>query len=545
MMAQKHLHELLKEDQEPFLLKNYIADRCGQLKRPSPKTHLQVKKRKPITEASNFPGYFCKNACFFSFHDSPDLRKSPLFEFSSPAKSPCKGGSNAIFLHIPARTAALLLEASLRIQKQSTTSSKPKTHNNNNNGFGLFGSLLKRLTHRNRNRKREIEGDGVKISVKDILRWDSSVGHRKLSSEKQRMEEKKVAGVEDQSVSEISGNEIGIVSCPCTGRPSSAVWSESNEEKSLDLETSSSGLSDDSEEIEFLSRLREGGGDDDKGFCQSPFRFVLQRSPSTSGRRTPEFSSPVTSPSRHKTEDKENYDTESLKKLQAEEEEEDKEQCSPVSVLDPPFEDDDVGHDDGDEDGFDMDCSYAIVQRTKQQLLHKLRRFEKLAELDPIELEKRMLEEDDNDDNYDINDREGEEEEEECEDYVSRTSDREENVYGFVRQVLCKSSFSSMKQIPKDMKRLVSDLIVEEQKQHNAIDNEGEVVERVCERLESWKEVESNTIDMMVEQDFRRELEGWKKNQEQLGETAMDIELSIFGLLVEELAAELVFLNGI
>lgn len=170
--------------------------------------------------------------------------------------------------------------------------------------------------------------------------------------------------------------------------------------------------------------------------------------------------------------------------------------------------------------------------------MHKLRRFEKLAELDPIELEKRMSEEDDNDDNYDINDRE--EEEEECEDDESRTSDREENVYGFVRQVLCKSSFSCIKQIPKDMKKLVSDLIVEEQKQHNAIDNQGEVVVRVCKRFESWKDVESNTIDMMVEQDFRRELEGWKKNQEQLGETAKDIELSIFGLLLEELAAELV-----
>lgn len=298
-MAQKHLHELLKEDQEPFLLKNYIADRRGQLNRPSPKTHLQVKKRKPIAEASNFPGNFCKNACFFSFRDSPDIRKSPLFEFSSPAKSPCRGGSNAIFLHIPARTAAILLEAALRIQKQSgTASSKPKTQNNNN-GFGLFGSILKRLTHRNRNRKREIEGDGVKVSVKDILRWDSSVGRRKISNiEKQRKLVKMAVCVEEQSVSGISANEIAI-SCPCTGRSSSAVWSESNEDKSIDLETSSSGLSDASEDIEFLSRLGEGG--DDKGFSQSPFRFVLQRSPSL-GRRTPEFSSPVASPSRHKRE---------------------------------------------------------------------------------------------------------------------------------------------------------------------------------------------------------------------------------------------------
>ena len=49
-----------------------------------------------------------------------------------------------------------------------------------------------------------------------------------------------------------------------------------------------------------------------------------------------------------------------MQKFQAEvEEEEEKEQCSPVSVLDPPFQDDDEGHDD--EDGFDLECSYANV----------------------------------------------------------------------------------------------------------------------------------------------------------------------------------------
>lgn len=59
---------------------------------------------------------------------------------------------------------------------------------------------------------------------------------------------------------------------------------------------------------------------------------------------------------------------ESLKKLQVEEEDEEgKEQCSPVSVLDPPFEDDDDGHvddEDGDNNDFDLECSYAIVQST-------------------------------------------------------------------------------------------------------------------------------------------------------------------------------------
>ncbi|KAE9444840.1 hypothetical protein C3L33_23262, partial [Rhododendron williamsianum] len=62
------------------------------------------------------------------------------------------------------------------------------------------------------------------------------------------------------------------------------------------------------------------------------------------------------------------------------------------------------------------------------------------------------------------------------------------------------------------------------------------VVSSVCERLDSWKEVESNTIDMMVEFDFRRETDGWKRtDREQVVEIAVEIEISIFGLLEEEL----------
>lgn len=50
-----------------------------------------------------------------------------------------------------------------------------------------------------------------------------------------------------------------------------------------------------------------------------------------------------------------------VNKFQSGEEEEDKEQFSPVSVLDPPFDDDDNDH---GEDGFDLDCNYANVQST-------------------------------------------------------------------------------------------------------------------------------------------------------------------------------------
>ncbi|KAG8647087.1 uncharacterized protein LOC110607639 [Manihot esculenta] len=548
MMSQKPLHQLLQEDQEPFLLKNYIADRRCQLKKPSPKSHLQIKKRKPISDSSNFPHNFCRNACFFSVNNSPDLRKSPLFEFQSPSKSPCKT-PNAIFLHIPTKTAALLLEAALRIQKQSS-SPKDKNHT----GFGLFGSLIKRITQRNRTRKREISGDGVKAaSVKDMKRWDSSLPRINLSNERENKRGQAIkANVHEKSACDQMG-----FACSCNGGPTSAVWSESNEEKSwdLDLEASSSSQSDAEDEdcvgnFEFINKLIvdvDGNTDFasyENHFCESPFHFVLRRSPS-SGHRTPVFSSPATSPSRYKTEGKQSNDVESLKKFQAhqekneEEEEEDKEQCSPVSVLDPPFEDDDDGHDDqSEDDGFDLECSYAIVQRAKQQLLQKLRRFEKLAELDPVELEKIMLEQ---------------EEEEEGDDHNGDVNDIEEEMKGeemdsLIIEELSKTSFCRVRKIPRDMKRLVSDLIKEEEteQEHHVEDREA-MVKRVCKRFESWKEVESNTIDMMVEQDFKRreEANGWKNYKQQVKETTLEIELGIFGLLVDELSEELVGLTGI
>ncbi|ESR43520.1 hypothetical protein CICLE_v10011456mg [Citrus x clementina] len=532
MMAQKqqHLHELLKEDQEPFQLKNYIADRRCQLKgasavASSQKTQIQVKKRKPISQTTKFPSSFCKNVCFFSFHDSPaDPRKSPLFEFPSPAKgakSPCRS-PNKIFLQVPARTAALLLEAALRVQKQS---SKQKTQNKKN-AFGLFGSLRRKLTNRNIIRKRgEGSGSGVKVSVKDILRWDSSVGRTKASNDK---------NMEDKSSFEIIASEMRLSRSCSTG-----VWSESDEDNNsldLDLETSCSSHSNDFEEQEIESA--DFASCDEKRLSESPFRFVLQTSPSP-GRRTPDFTSPEPSPIRHKKEEQENHEIEIIKKFQgeAEDEEEEKEQCSPVSVLDPPFEDDDEGHGDEVEDVYDLECSYAIVQRAKKQLLHKLRRFEKLAELDPIELEKRILEQEQD---YNENDTYDLDQEEEFENYEPTSPDGEKEVDEFVKEVLSKSNFYHVRRIPEDMKRLVVDLLAEEEQEQSWSNDKEAVVKRVCRRLESWKEVESNTIDMMVEHDLRREHDGWRRRQELVGDTALEIEFGIFGLLMEELSEELV-----
>ncbi|KAI3447491.1 hypothetical protein Pfo_004156 [Paulownia fortunei] len=491
MMAHKQLlHELLKEDQEPFHLKSYIADRRSQLNKSSPITTLQVKKCKPIApETSTKRSNLRKHACFFSFHNSPDVRKSPFLDFQSPAMSPCKSPTGAVFLHIPSRTAALLVEAAMRIQNQQQ--SKPKAQIKNV-GFGLFGSFLKILKDRSKNRNRAIGDNELKVS---------------------RNYESKVKGKLEGDIR---------ISCSCNSSRLSRG----------DLDASTSTCwPEELDEINGDFALRE------TRFCSSPvspFRFSLHKSPSSSGRRTPDFCSPVASPSRHVKQEKENYATrEDSDNVHGAEEE--KEQCSPVSVLDPFFEDDAHESIDAEEEDYDLDCSYANVQRAKQQLLYRLRRFEKLAELDPLELEQKLLES--SDDEY-------QRESVESEDDEPLSLYRKQDADTFVNEVFSLSSLQhNSRKMSADMKRLVSDLIVEEKSKIFCLGNKEVVLGRTCNRLDSWREVEFDTIDTMVELDFKRGFDGWKKFPEQVEETAAEVELAIFGLLVEELSEELFYMD--
>ncbi|CAL1398349.1 unnamed protein product [Linum trigynum] len=537
---QKHLFELLQDDQEPFLLQDYIADRRCQIIRTRVQAKHQycyssaslqqppgaVKKRRPISRN------LARSACFLSFSaDSPvsgDPRKSPLCFPKSPVI-----GSPAAAAVRRSKTASLLLEAALRIsqkkqQQQQRSSAKAR------NG-GIFGSLLRRITQGRRKGGKIDGGESGKVSVKDVLRWDFQDSPSAKSSKSK------------SSSPSLRNGRTGRGGCETTAPgstgPNSAVWSESTN-ADLDLDgCSSAGRSScclsDEEEMEFVNEIMEFASSDNKQFCESPFRFVLQTSPSSSGCRTPDFSSPAASPIRLKAEGNENNsDGESLKKLKQqagneEEAEEEKEQCSPVSVLDPLFADDDeddyCDDDQTQDDGFDMECSFAFVQRAKHQLLQKLRRFERLAELDPIELEKLMLEHDD------------EEEEEETEEIEEGEDEKSQ----FVIDELSRSSFQC---IPRDMKRLVSDLIDEEERgsiRNNNVSGASEdaAARRVCKRFESWKDVESNTIEMMVEQDFVRSEGEWRGNRDEVSDAAIEIEVAIFGLLAEELAEELLLLT--
>ena len=143
------------------------------------------------------------------------------------------------------------------------------------------------------------------------------------------------------------------------------------------------------------------------------------------------------------------------------------------------------------------------------------------------------------DDDDDENEEERAEEEEKCMENDLLPLYRGCSLESFVSDVCRKSSLPNRRKIPADMKRLVSDLISEEKREIKSSENKEIVVGRVCKKLDSWKEVESNTIDMMVELDFRTEFDLWKRFQEQREETALEIEIAIFGFLVDEILEEL------
>lgn len=149
-MVAKQLHELLGEDQEPFLLSSYVADRSFLISTEPPvKSQLRSSKQMPASLNSILSGNLRKGSCFFSFPDSPDPRRSPSPTY---VKLRSTGNPSSVFLHVPAKKAALLLEAALRIQRNSPPS-RPTKSSNGLPLFRQFGSLLKGLTHRNWTKK--------------------------------------------------------------------------------------------------------------------------------------------------------------------------------------------------------------------------------------------------------------------------------------------------------------------------------------------------------------------------------------------------------
>lgn len=160
----------------------------------------------------------------------------------------------------------------------------------------------------------------------------------------------------------------------------------------------------------------------------------------------------------------------------------------------------------------------------KEQLLYRLRRFEKLAELDPIELERKLLEGSDSDD-------QGE----------SEDSNNDEPMLSYTNHNVEQTETKAFNQprVQSHPPKRSTDPMSEEKNDVICLGNREVVLGRVCKRLDFSKEVKFATIDMMIELDFNKDVDGWKTFSEQGEETVADIELAIFGMLVDELSEEL------
>ncbi|KAL5976406.1 hypothetical protein ACLOJK_020737 [Asimina triloba] len=281
-MARRHLRELLKEEQEPFVLKNYINERRCRLRKPNSKAHhhnLQLKAQRPISQNPlSFLSNFRKTQpCFFHSCDPEPPAKSPVFDFP---KSP-RRNSNAHLINVPSMTAALLLESARRIQKQSSASKKLK-----NRGFGFPRAMLKRIFLW-RTQKRE-------IYMESFLPWDSL-------EDLQRLADRRITNDIGTDVG-VEGNKIVDLGFSCSFQRSNRM-EDSEEKQSPDIEGSGSCSSS--------REFQETGGEErttghsracDGESCSSPFRFQGLEWELESGFRTPEFGSPEISPALRQTE---------------------------------------------------------------------------------------------------------------------------------------------------------------------------------------------------------------------------------------------------
>ncbi|KAL5976407.1 hypothetical protein ACLOJK_020738 [Asimina triloba] len=193
---------------------------------------------------------------------------------------------------------------------------------------------------------------------------------------------------------------------------------------------------------------------------------------------------------------------------------EEKEQSSPVSVLEPPFQDDlevheseDYEADEEEDEEGSFENNFAAIQI--QQLLNKIQRFERLAELDPLDLEELLGEE-------------GNEEEQE--------EKKEEGRYhnkGTVKEF----------QVLFDCKRMG--------KLEHEIQQEGRKYQCLwripCDVMtECWNDSKPNNSEDRVEVDIGRQEGEWRRNRKELEEIANDVEFAIFGVLIRDLSLDLV-----
>ncbi|XP_077243134.1 DUF4378 domain protein isoform X2 [Tasmannia lanceolata] len=193
----------------------------------------------------------------------------------------------------------------------------------------------------------------------------------------------------------------------------------------------------------------------------------------------------------------------------------DKEQFSPVSVLDFPYEEEE------ETPSSSFQQSLANMERRKQQLMQKIRCFESLAQLEPVDLEKRIA--------------------------ISENSNEEEDEKPRVLLKLLKTSLGESRKTNLD--RLLLDFFreglqtnVHRREEAKGNECEEELLSEASDWIEGCGEMGKGVEDNSEVRVREMERGGkWRKFGEEEEELAVEMESGVFSSLVEELLIDLLY----
>ncbi|XP_021280316.1 uncharacterized protein LOC110413713 isoform X2 [Herrania umbratica] len=210
---------------------------------------------------------------------------------------------------------------------------------------------------------------------------------------------------------------------------------------------------------------------------------------------------------------------------------EEKEQNSPLSVLDFEYEEDD------EESLSSFNRSLATVERKRQQLMQNIERFESLAKLEPVNLEKWMsLEE---------TEEESEDDDAEEEEETNEVEEKARQLLNHVKETSLRKSYRYI-----SIDKLLLDLFREELATKWNETRKEELEHDMIRQAKAWINGEQNeTAKWRVwekREAYVRDMdrEGkWSKFEEEQEELALEVESRVMNILVDELLVDLLYFS--
>ncbi|KAF6160465.1 hypothetical protein GIB67_019234 [Kingdonia uniflora] len=235
----------------------------------------------------------------------------------------------------------------------------------------------------------------------------------------------------------------------------------------------------------------------------------------------------------------------SLEKVESHNE---KDQLSPVSVLDCPFDED-------EESSPSFNSSLEKMERTKHKLTQKIRRFESLTKLEPINLEKRIesMEQDDSldcqSDSYSllVNNDSDEDQEHEDDDSI-KTEAKARELLKLIKQETSISEESRKWNVDNLLVDFFRDEIMENNliKKPTKDDDDNEYDNALLKGARDWMTGNCRPLDWGVEESRGTHVKDmerggrWKTFEEEQSDIGLELEITVLDSLMDELVLDLV-----